>query len=242
MKQILGISTLALVLVFPRVPYAQSPITLAEVSFFFDQGNITLPAPEADFLVGNGSLEVQAIKKITTCHWTGLTYTIPSQNSFWVSVYTKEGLSTGRHLFHAPASSQPTLSLILDTVLVCQWSEMGQHQTEHLAIDQAGNIYSLSKVSAATLTPPFEMLQLRLLSSSDLSEYSTDEIGYLINLLLAAKQYRLPTKIDRQRVKADLPNYRPRYWRESRVPLTDIEKLNLNILRSYLENGHYPSG
>ncbi|MEL6537494.1 MAG: YARHG domain-containing protein, partial [Bacteroidota bacterium] len=80
----------------------------------------------------------------------------------------------------------------------------------------------------------------RLLTPSDLAEVTIEDLQFYRNYILAVRKYKFPDPDLRLYFNQNLRHYQARYSLLRKVPLTQLERLNLSIISNQLKSGTIP--
>ena len=205
--------------------------------FYFDQGVLQLPEPlAAQYLQVPAGSPVLTHQHLAYTHGHDVSYLHQGQLHVATFSATKQPVET----FALPISDQqPHITPYADSLLEITHTELGTTHHTYLHLTPTGLIFPLS-AKPVRMAEPEEILFRRLLQFHDLAEHDSATLQHWSHLIYAARGYKFTDPALRQQMHQALPAYLPRTRRKHKVPLTDLERLNLFILHHYLSTGQYP--
>ena len=226
------------------------PLTFEEFQYYFEQAPITLPEPLSKHFLQEGfgdrpTLFTHSYHAPNDQSWLAFLYETPSdwKHHYHLATFSPTGQLIEKSPLKLPAwDHRPAFFQWLgDTLLEIQYPAEPYLGFAYYQVHQGGQIEPITRTPLPDDDRTPSYLTQRLISEGELLEMDSLEAQFHSQYLLAVRDYRFPDPATRIRFAALLPEYKHRYRKLSRVPLSELEKLNLFILQHYLHTGTYPT-
>ncbi|HAA15479.1 MAG TPA: hypothetical protein DCE41_28765 [Cytophagales bacterium] len=219
-----------------------------ELLLYFELGQVPLPEPLAEEFLNEAKNEeiftYQLISSPPTTPIIALFENTKGRRAiFHLVIFNQDGSVISQKKFQLPDLEPNTLAqtqLLGDTLVEITYSTYALKLHEYFYLNNKNEVFQLEKKPVTRHLYEYSFLFERLITPADLSEVTIEDLELYRNYILAVRKYKFPDPDLRIYFNQNVFNYQARYSLLRRVPLTQLERLNLMIISNHLKKGSIP--
>jgi len=219
-----------------------------ELLVYFEVGQVPLPEPlAAQFLDEAKNEELFTYQLLSSPPKSPIIALFENAKGrraiFHLAIFEEDGTLISQEKFPLPELEKNTIvqaRLLGDTLIEIYYPTYSRILHEYFYLNRFNEVFQLEKKPISRNLYEYSFLFERLITPADLSEASLEDLELYKNYILAVRKYKFPDPDLRVYFNQNLLYYQARYGLLRRVPLSQLERLNLLIISNHLQSGTMP--